>query len=136
MRRFWLAAGMTAAIAAPAGADIRIAHDTGGNVESYQRRVEAARFSGERVVIDGLCGSACTMWVTLPASQVCATARAILIFHTVTDSLTGAPAPRWNDALLKAYPPNIRRAILIKSQGSGLWFDPIRLRGIDYLRRC
>jgi len=48
---------MASSIAAPsvASAEIRIVGDPGGEVTSYIRKFEAARASGEHIVIDGPC---------------------------------------------------------------------------------
>ena len=48
---------------APAGATMRITGDRGGLIISYAERFMAARASGESVVIDGACLSACTLAV-------------------------------------------------------------------------
>jgi len=66
----------------PAGAAMRIIADPGGAVIDYVERFEAARVSGEPVIIDGACLPACTLAIALlPRGQVCATPRAVLGFH-------------------------------------------------------
>jgi hypothetical protein len=45
----------------PASATVRIISDPGGPVIDYVERFEAARVSGEPIVIDGACLSACTL---------------------------------------------------------------------------
>jgi hypothetical protein len=42
-------------------AAIRIAEDRGGKIGTYIDRYQGLRSSGETVIIDGLCASACTM---------------------------------------------------------------------------
>jgi hypothetical protein len=65
-----------------AHATIRLANDPGGLIAAYQHRFERARATGERVIIDGQCLSACTLAVGLvPKEQVCATPKAVLGFH-------------------------------------------------------
>jgi hypothetical protein len=65
-----------------AGATIRITADRGGRIIDYVERFMQARSSGEPVVIDGYCLSACTLVVgMLPRDQVCATRNAVLGFH-------------------------------------------------------
>jgi hypothetical protein len=135
----YLAAGLALAtltaafgIATKARAEIIITNDRGGDVAAYSRRVEAARRSGERIIIDGACYSACTWWLTLPASQVCVTSRTVFGFHTASTKL-GLPHPQTNDELLKALPPKARYAIL--SRG-GLWLNTITIRGVEIARRC
>jgi hypothetical protein len=66
----------------PAQATIRLANDPGGLIAAYQHRFERARATGERIVIDGSCLSACTLAIGLvPPEQVCATSKAVLGFH-------------------------------------------------------
>jgi hypothetical protein len=65
-----------------ASATMRIIADPGGAVIDYVERFEAARVSGEPVIIDGACLSACTLAIALlPRGQVCATPKAVLGFH-------------------------------------------------------
>ncbi|WP_458760659.1 hypothetical protein ACSVBT_07675 [Afipia sp. TerB] len=69
-------------VAAPARADLRITRDHGGYVEQYKEKYERIRQRGERVIIDGICNSACTLvFGIVPASKICATPRASLGFH-------------------------------------------------------
>jgi hypothetical protein len=80
---------VTAAVAAatvisspPAHATMRLANDPGGLIAAYQHRFERARATGERIIIDGSCLSACTLAIGLvPREQVCATPKAVLGFH-------------------------------------------------------
>ena len=48
-------------IAGSASADVRIVNDPGGEVSSYLRTFYEMRATGERIVIDGPCLSACTL---------------------------------------------------------------------------
>jgi hypothetical protein len=69
-------------IASPALADLRITRDFGGYVEEYKERYERIRANGERVIIDGVCNSACTLVLGIvPLQRICATPRASLGFH-------------------------------------------------------
>lgn len=124
---------IVAILAGVARADIRIGADPGGVVSAYQARVAAARASGERVVVDGVCASACTLYLNLPASQICATPRAVFVFHSATDELLGLPDWRGNEQLMNAYPPHVRLAI---GQRGGLWLTPIRIKGTALAPRC
>src|ERR1700693_5557919 len=66
----------------PAFADLRIARDFGGFVEDYKAKYARVRDRGERVVIDGICNSACTLVLGIvPLNRICATPRASLGFH-------------------------------------------------------
>jgi hypothetical protein len=70
------------AASAPARADYRITRDFGGLVETYKAKYAKIRDRGERVVIDGICNSACTLVLGIvPASRICVTPRASLGFH-------------------------------------------------------
>ena len=63
-------------------AEYRITRDHGGFVEDYKARYARIRDSGERVVIDGACNSACTLVLGIvPLSRICATPKASLGFH-------------------------------------------------------
>jgi hypothetical protein len=63
-------------------AEIRIANDRGGQIGRYLQNFALLRSSGQRVVIDGNCLSACTLVLgVIPHSRICATARARFGFH-------------------------------------------------------
>ena len=68
--------------ASPARADLRITRDHGGYVTEYKAKYERIRDRKERVIIDGICNSACTMvFGIVPMNKVCVTPRASLGFH-------------------------------------------------------
>ncbi len=87
MKYAFLIAAMTGALTiSPASATIRIAGDAGGQIGVYLQRHDAMRQSGERVVIDGPCLSACTMVLgAIPRNRICVTSRAVLGFHAAYD---------------------------------------------------
>src|SRR6202007_1730122 len=59
----------------------------GGRIGTYVDKYEDLRTSGQTVVIDGLCASACTMVLgAVPHDRICVTSRAILGFHAAWDS--------------------------------------------------
>ncbi|MEA2837982.1 MAG: hypothetical protein QOD89_2532 [Bradyrhizobium sp.] len=67
---------------APASAEVRILASPGGEVGPFLDLFERVRASGERVVIDGPCLSACTLVLsTVPNNRICVTRRAVLGFH-------------------------------------------------------
>ncbi len=69
-------------IVSPAMADLRITRDFGGYVEEYKVRYQRIRETGERVIIDGVCNSACTLVLGIvPLQRICVTPRASLGFH-------------------------------------------------------
>jgi hypothetical protein len=65
-----------------AAADYRITQDYGGLVNRYKLKYLEVRDRGERVIIDGFCGSACTLVLGIvPLDRICVTPRARLGFH-------------------------------------------------------
>ena len=66
----------------PAFADLRITRDFGGFVEEYKAKYAKARDRKERVIIDGICNSACTLvFGIVPMNKICVTPKASLGFH-------------------------------------------------------
>jgi hypothetical protein len=73
---------LSALAATPARADLHITSDHGGYVEEYKVKYERIRERRERVIIDGICNSACTMvFGIVPMNKICVTPRASLGFH-------------------------------------------------------
>jgi hypothetical protein len=74
---------LIALLATPAFArDYRVKRDHGGLVEAYKARYARIRDRGERVIIDGICNSACTLVLGIvPLNRICVTPRASLGFH-------------------------------------------------------
>ena len=69
-----------------ASAQIRIANDTGGRIGTYIDKYQGLRSSGENVMIDGLCASACTIVLgAVSPEKICVTSRASLGFHAAWD---------------------------------------------------
>jgi hypothetical protein len=68
--------------ASPARADLHITRDHGGYVEEYKTKYARIRDRRERVIIDGICNSACTLvFGIVPMNKICVTPRASLGFH-------------------------------------------------------
>jgi hypothetical protein len=68
--------------ATSARADLHITRDHGGYVEEYKAKYKHIRDSGQRVIIDGICNSACTLvFGIVPMNKICVTPRASLGFH-------------------------------------------------------
>jgi hypothetical protein len=66
----------------PARADLHITRDHGGYVEEYKDKYKRIRDHHERVIIDGICNSACTLvFGIVPMNKICVTPRASLGFH-------------------------------------------------------
>ena len=94
---------------------MRIIDDRGGNIGQYWTRYMAVRDSGEQVVIDGTCSSACTMVLGIvPTDRICVTQNAVLGFHAAWRpgflglKVINSPATR---TLWSFYPASIRRWI-------------------------
>lgn len=125
-----LFAAVLAAPALPASAEVRILASPGGRVGPFLEMFEQVRASGERVVIDGPCLSACTLvLMSLPRSRICVTPRAILGFHAATSrDFLGRKVhePGATGAVLAAYPPRVRDWIVRRG---GLSSQLLLLRG-------
>ena len=99
----------------PASATLRIISDPGGPVIDYVVRFEAARVSGEPIIIDGPCLSACTLAIAvLPRGQICATPKAVLGFHAAwrrTPNGSRVTSPLATQVMYEAYPAKVRKWI-------------------------
>jgi len=114
-------------------AEVRISGDPGGEVTAYLHKYEEIRDSGERVVIDGPCLSACTLLTgIIPRNRVCVTSRAMLGFHAASyyddTSRRLVPTRAGSRVVMGLYPPEIRRWI---ERHGGLMPHIIQLRGRD-----
>lgn len=86
------------ALSTPASAFV-VTNDNGGMIGRYLARLQ--QISGERIVIDGKCASACTLYLS---GDVCATDRARLVFHAATH-------PAGTRLLMASYPPRVQQWI-------------------------
>src|SRR5437879_10377584 len=83
--------GLPAAVLLLAGmgashAVVRSADDRGGPIGTYVDKYQGLRTSGETVIIDGLCASACTIVLGAVAhDKICVTSHATLGFHAAWD---------------------------------------------------
>src|ERR1700722_19095391 len=96
-----------------ASADVRITNDPGGEVSSYVQKFQQMRETGERIVIDGPCLSACTLLTGIvPRDHVCVTARAVLGFHAASyyddASRSLVPTREGSRVVMRLYPTEIR----------------------------
>lgn len=103
---------MSVSLAGTADATMRITSDPGGRIVTYVRKYAALRDSGERVIIDGMCASACTIVLgALPRERICVTPRARLGFHAAWEfGQAGRPVtnPTATRMLLSMYPAPVR----------------------------
>ncbi|HZP70755.1 MAG TPA: hypothetical protein VFB29_12495 [Pseudolabrys sp.] len=113
-----------------ASATMRISEDRGGQIGRYLQAFAALRSSGENVVVDGNCLSACTLLLGLvPRERVCVTQNARFGFHAAwMPDNDGRPvtSPLGTQALWNIYPASVRR--WIKRHG-GLSRKMIYLQG-------
>ena len=80
--KLFVAALLCALAAMPARAEVRIFGSMGGRVGPFIDLFDEVRASGQRVVIDGPCMSACTLVLSVvPNDRICVTRRAVLGFH-------------------------------------------------------
>jgi hypothetical protein len=126
----WLAMVLCACAAAPVQADVRILGSPGGQVGPFLDLFEQMRDSGERVVIDGPCLSACTLVLDLvPSNRICVTRRAILGFHaarSVDQKGRMYAEPEASKIVQEAYPAAVRDWIVRRG---GLSSRLLLLRG-------
>jgi len=130
VRRVILTTIFLLAALVPASAEVRILSSPGGEVTGYLRLFAAVRASGERVVIDGPCLSACTLLLsTIPNDRICVTRRAVLGFHAAR-AVDGRgriyAAPQATRVVAATYPAPVRAWI---ARHGGLTHRLILLRG-------
>lgn len=107
-----LAPAIFAAVTLPACASVRIASDPGGQLGPYLEKLESLRASGQDVIIDGPCLSACTMVLgIISRDHLCVTPRARLGFHAAWKpdpqgrQITN---PEGTELLMSRYPREVR----------------------------
>jgi hypothetical protein len=123
-----------------ARAEVRILESPGGEVGPFLDLFDKLRASGERVVIDGPCLSACTLVLSVvPNNRICVTPRAVLGFHaarSVDRRGRFYAEPEASEAVLEAYPGPVRDWIIRRG---GLTSRLLLLRGRELAsmyRRC
>jgi hypothetical protein len=96
----------------PVRAEVRILASPGGQVGPFLDLFEQVRASGEIVVIDGPCLSACTLVLSVvPNDRICVTRRAVLGFHGARSMDRRGrlyAEPEASEAVLEAYPAAVR----------------------------
>ncbi len=99
------------AAASPSLSAVRITSDPGGQIGPYMAKLDALRNSGQSVIIDGSCLSACTMVLgVIPRDRLCVTPRARLGFHAAWRLEAGrqVTSPDGTELLMSAYPQPVR----------------------------
>jgi hypothetical protein len=129
------ATGLLAAVLLVVGmasshAAVRIADDRGGRIGTYVDKYQDLRKTGQEVMIDGLCASACTIVLgQIPRDRICVTSHATLGFHAAWDFGPNGRAvtnPEATQMLYSMYPTSVKRWI---SARGGLTPHMIFLRG-------
>jgi hypothetical protein len=109
---------------------VRIGEDRGGRIGTYVDKYQDLRSSGDTVIIDGLCASACTIVLgAVPHDKICVTSNANLGFHAAWDFGANGRAVTNREAtqmLYSMYPSAIKHWI---SARGGLTPHMIFLRG-------
>lgn len=120
-----LVVGLSLSFILPAAADVRILSSGGGAVGDYLNFFAKVKQSGERVVIDGPCLSACTLVLsTIPRKRIC-----VLGFHApylVDKNGRTFRNPKVTQTIDAAYPASVRAWI---RKNGGLSQKVILLKG-------
>jgi len=115
-------------------AAVRIVEDGGGRMGAYVDKYQGVRGSGEMVIIDGYCASACTIVLgAVPHDKICVTSHASLGFHAAWDMDGGGHAitnPEATHMLYSMYPSPVKKWI---NQRGGLTSRMIFLRGKELM---
>jgi hypothetical protein len=129
-----LAAALLFAGVGASQAVVQIADDRGGRIGTYLNKYQSLRTSGEKVIIDGLCASACTIVLgSVPHDKICVTSRANLGFHAAWDFAANGRKvtnPDATQTLYSMYPSPVRRWIAARG---GLKPQMIFLRGAELM---
>ena len=135
-----LGVAFAALSATTVSAEVRIRHDPGGVISQHMEVFARLRDTGERIVIDGQCYSACTLVLGIvPPDRVCVTNRARLGFHAAwVRDYDGRPlpSPEGTATMWGVYPDVVRKWIVSKG---GLSRKIVVLSGRELtsmVRRC
>ena len=130
MGRLVAAVSVCLAFSMPAHAEVRILGSPGGTVGTFLDLYAQVRASGERVVIDGPCLSACTLILAYVGhDRICVTGRAVLGFHGARSVDAGGRThaePEASQRILSVYPQPVRAWI---ARHGGLSSRLLLLRG-------
>jgi hypothetical protein len=106
---------LVAMVTSSASATVRITSDPGGQIGPYLDNLANLRSSGEHVIIDGPCLSACTMILgVIPRDHLCVTHRARLGFHAAwrpNDAGRAVVSRDGTQLLMSVYPQQVRNWI-------------------------
>lgn len=91
----------------PQGDSVEIGNDSGGFVAEYAIRLYEMREARQKVRFVGLCDSACTLFLALPAEQTCITQGAYFRFHAPSAPSASA-ATAVGAYMMRKYPQWVR----------------------------
>lgn len=106
-----LAATIAATYNSSVSATVRITSDPGGQIGPYLEKLQSLRSSGQSVIIDGPCLSACTMVLgMIPRDRICVTSRARLGFHAAwrPEQNGRQTSEEGTGLLMSVYPQQVR----------------------------
>ena len=117
-RAFTLGVLLLASSLTTSAAGVRIADDRGGQIGAYIDTFKKMRASGQKVIVDGDCISACTLVLALiRRDRICVTPRARFGFHSAwKPGFIGLPLNNTagTQILWDMYPDQIRNWIISK----------------------
>jgi hypothetical protein len=132
---FFSLTSMGGAYAFPTSGSLSISGDRGGYVVVYALRMLKLKQSGRQVQFRGSCDSACTLYLALPASQVCVAPRTSFNFHMPYGaSASGNRAAA--SYMLRSYPNWVRNWIKSKGGLSGRMISMNYAHASKFLPTC
>jgi|HubBroStandDraft_6_1064221.scaffolds.fasta_scaffold295008_2 hypothetical protein len=114
----WLTLASCAPVSSPALATYAVHHITfspGGSIGKFIKDYIELKERGTKVVIDGMCISACTLLLGIvPNEQVCITPYAQMGFHSATDGDTEKYDKQATRVIWHLYPARVREILIAK----------------------
>jgi hypothetical protein len=139
MKRIILVAfGLVLCVCGASAADYVIKKDRGGNPSDYWNKYVAVRNSGDRVVIDGVCGSACTVVIqVMPRERICVTRNASLAFHAARFKGTQVVHDELTAMYFKKSPPDFQKWMTANNALESLEVKVLRGSELEtFIQRC
>jgi len=99
----------TSAMASSAYAEkVFYLHDPGGNIAEHYSKYSQVNAQYDRVVIDGMCKSACTMVLGIvPLNKICITPSGYFMFHA-GHNRDRSFNPTYTQQMMASYAPEVR----------------------------
>lgn len=112
---------------------IEIVADPGGFINMRADQIAYIKRHGYQVRILGQCNSSCTMYLSLPRSQVCISPNASLGFHSSYNAIVGGRNDAGTQTMLNHYPNFVLAKLKPLSPTLQYLSGAILL---PYMRRC